>query len=190
MNSVTFVPSSNYTGVVEIPFTSFGLTGGQVRGTVKVYVAPTFSDVAATNWAYEYVTQLVAEKVVGGTTPTTFSPNANVKYGEALKMILIAAGYPAQTELSGSNWASNYLTLAYNYGIVSSKNVNLNAAVDRNTIASIAAKALKISQASSINRGIVGPTDSRDGYVYALYNAGILNGTTTNGVNATTAPPP
>ena len=184
ISTVTYVPVSGYNGVVEIPFTSVSYTGGTISGTVKITVTTkTFTDVPATHWAYSYINRLVGEGVVDGVTPTTYAPSSNVKYGEALKMILIAAGYPAQTEGTGANWASNYLALAYRNGIVSSTSGDLNAAVDRNTIASITAKALKISQASSINRGIIGPTDSRDGYVYALYNVGILNGTTTNGVN-------
>lgn len=184
ISSVTYVPTAGYNGTVEIPFTSVTYTGGKVTGTVKITVTTkTFTDVPTTHWAYTYVSRLVAEGVVSGTTPTTYSPGADVKYGEALKMILIAAGYPAQTEGSGSNWASNYLTLAYNYGIVSSKNVDLNAAIDRNTIAEIAAKALKISSASRINTGIVGPTDSTNGYVYALYNAGIVGGDSSSGKN-------
>lgn len=184
ISTVTYVPVSGYNGVVEIPFTSVSYTGGTISGTVKITVTTkTFTDVPATHWAYSYINRLVGEGVVDGVTPTTYAPSSNVKYGEALKMILIAAGYPAQTEGTGANWASNYLALAYRNGIVSSTSGDLNAAVDRNTIASITAKALKISQASSINRGIIAPTDSRDGYVYALYNVGILNGTTTNGVN-------
>lgn len=184
ISTVTYVPVSGYNGVVEIPFTSVSYTGGTISGTVKITVTTkTFTDVPATHWAYSYINRLVGEGVVDGVTPTTYAPSSNVKYGEALKMILIAAGYPAQTEGTGANWASNYLALAYRNGIVSSTSGDLNAAVDRNTIASITAKALKINQASSINRGIIAPTDSRDGYVYALYNVGILNGTTTNGVN-------
>ena len=184
ISSVTYVPAAGFNGTVEIPFTSVTYTGGKLTGTVKITVTTkTFTDVPATHWAYAYVSRLVAEGVVSGTTPTTYSPGADVKYGEALKMILIAAGYPAQSEGSGANWASNYLTLAYNNGIVSSKNVDLNKAVDRNTIAEIAAKALKLGSASRINTGIIAPTDSTNGYVYALYNAGIVAGDSSSGRN-------
>jgi len=184
INTVTYVPNAGFNGTVEIPFTSVTYTGGKLSGTVKITVTTkTFTDVPATHWAYTYVSRLVAEGVVSGTTPTTYSPGANVKYGEALKMILIAAGYPAQSEGSGSNWAANYLTLAYNNGIVSSKSVDLNKAIDRNTIAEIAAKALKLGSASRINTGIIAPTDSTNGYVYALYNAGIVAGDSSSGRN-------
>ncbi len=184
INTVTYVPNAGFNGTVEIPFTSVTYTGGKLSGTVKIAVTTkTFTDVPATHWAYTYVSRLVAEGVVSGTTPTTYSPGADVKYGEALKMILIAAGYPAQSEGSGSNWAANYLTLAYNNGIVSSRSVDLNKAIDRNTIAEIAAKALKLGSASRINTGIIAPTDSTNGYVYALYNAGIVAGDSSSGRN-------
>ena len=50
--------------------------------------------------------------------------------------------------------------------------------MDRNTIASIAAKALKLSPVTNITSPFV---DSNDGYVLALYQAGIVEGTTNGG---------
>lgn len=181
LNGVTYVPAAGYTGVVEIPF----YTGNSSRaaGTVRIYVvAKSFSDVAASDWSATYINRLYASKIVSGTSATTFSPKANVKYGEALKMILRAAGYSEQPE-SGSHWASGYLSLANRYGIVASTNIDLDSYVNRVTIAEIAAKALKLSKASSIDTGITGPTDTTNGYVYALYNAGIISGDSTSGSN-------
>lgn len=177
LNSITYVPRANYTGVVEIPFTASSLTGVTFSGTVKVYVvAKPFADVNPSAWSAPYINRLYASGVVGGTSATTFSPKANMKYGEALKMILLAAGYPKQAETGGNHWATNYLTLAYRNGIVSSTNIDLNALVDRNTIAEITAKALGLSKATRVDAGIIGPSDSSNGYVLALYNAGIVGG--------------
>ena len=49
--------------------------------------------------------------VINGFSNGTFQPNSNVTYGQALKLIMLAAGYPAQ-EKTGTHWASGYLTKA------------------------------------------------------------------------------
>ena len=178
INNVTYVPAAGYTGVVSIPYTGSNITGAQISGTIKVYVvAKAFTDVPTTHWSYEYVTELTASGIVNGVTPTTFYPNSEVKYGEALKLIMLAAGYSEQAK-TGSHWASGYLTRAYRDGLVTNPNLDLNATVDRNTIASIAAKALKLSPVTNITSPFV---DSNDGYVLALYQAGIVEGTTNGG---------
>ncbi len=178
INNLTYVPAAGYTGVVSIPYTGSNITGTQVSGTVKVYVvAKAFTDVPTTLWSYEYVTELTASGIVNGVTPTTFYPNSDVKYGEALKLIMLAAGYSEQAK-TGSHWASGYLTRAYRDGLVTNPNIDLNATVDRNTIASIAAKALKLSPVTNITSPFV---DSNDGYVLALHQAGIVEGTTNGG---------
>lgn len=183
ISTLTYVPAANYTGVVTIPFTGSNIMGGSVSGSVKIYVAKSFPDVAkGYSWASDYILRLTAEGVVGGNTDGTFAPGRDLSYGEALKMILEATGNSSTISKTG-HWASNYLTKAYQKGIVSSKNIDLDSKITRDQVAELAAKALGISAASSVNTGITKPTDSTNGYVYALYNAGILNGTTTNGVN-------
>lgn len=178
LNSLTYVPAAGYTGVVSIPYTGSNITGTQISGTVKVYVvAKAFTDVPTTHWSYDYVTELTASGIVDGTTPTTFAPDASVKYGEALKLIMLAAGYSEQAK-TGSHWASGYLTRAYRDGLVSSANIDLNANIDRYTIAAIAAKALKLSQVTNITSPFV---DTKDGYVLALYQAGIVEGDSSSG---------
>lgn len=184
VNSVTYVPLAGYTGVVTIPYTGYTTTGAQISGNIKVYVvAKNFTDVPSTDWSYPYVTELAASGVVGGITPTTYGAKQQVKWGEALKMVLLAAGYPKQAEGTGANWAANYLSYAYRNNLVSSNNIDLDSSITRLEMAELAAKALKMSPASRINAGIVGPTDTTNGYVYALYNAGIVGGDSSSGKN-------
>ena len=184
ISSVTYVPVSGYTGVVTIPYTGYTTTGGQISGNIKVYVvAKNFTDVPSTDWSYPYVTELAASGVVGGISPTTYGAKQQVKWGEALKMVLLAAGYPKQAEGTGANWASNYLSYAYRNNLVSKNNIDLDSSITRLEMAELAAKALKMSPATSINTGIVAPTDTTNGYVYALYNAGIVGGDSSSGRN-------
>lgn len=186
LDDLTYVPQAGYTGIVEIPFYANSLFGTtfSASGTVRIYVvAKGFSDVDSGIWYARYINRLYASGIVGGTGSSTFSPNANMKYGEALKMILIAAGYPKQVEVAGKDWAKNYLTLAYREGIVASTNIDLNGDVTRDAIAEIAAKAMGLPPSSTIHAGIIGPVDSTNGYVYALYNEGIVDGTSTGAIN-------
>lgn len=192
LSTVTYVPVAGYSGNVTIPFSAYSTTGNSIiNGTVTIRVTATttttvFTDVPTTGsqaWAAPYISRLYSAGVVGGVTATTYGPKQAVKWGEALKMVLRGAGYPAQTEGTGSNWAANYLTYAYNNGLVSSNTINLNSNITRLEMAELAAKALKMSPASRINSGIVGPTDTTNGYVYALYNAGIVGGDSSSGQN-------
>ena len=191
ISTVTYVPVAGYSGTVTIPFSAYGAAGGIVSGTVSIRVTATtpttiFTDVPTTGsqaWAYPFINRLAAAGVVSGVTPTTYGPKQTVKWGEALKMVLLGAGHPAQVEGTGSNWASGYLTYAVNNGIVSNTNINLSSNITRLEMAELAAKALGMSPASRINTGIVGPTDTTNGYVYALYNAGIVGGDFSSGQN-------
>ena len=183
INVLTYVPAANFTGVVEIPFSGSSLLGNTVSGTVKIYVAKAFSDLAGYSWASDYITRLAAEGVVNGVTATTYEPGNELKYGEALKLILEATGTSATVITDGSaHWAKNYLTKAYTKGLVTTTSIDLNSKITREQVAELAAKALGLSKASTVT-GTVKPTDSTNGYVYALYNAGILNGTTVSGKN-------
>ena len=187
LSTLTYVPTSGYSGTASIAFSAFTTRGTIVNGkiTISVTAAPTvtFTDVASTSWSYPYITRLASLGVVGGVTATTYGPKQQVKWGEALKMVLRSAGYPAQTELSGNNWAANYLTYAYNNGIVTSNKIDLTKSITRLEMAELVVRALKLQPATSVNAGITPPTDTVNGYVYALYNLGIVSGDSSSGKN-------
>ncbi len=148
----------------------------QFQGTVEIkpLINVTFADVKTTDWFYKDVMALAQAGVVNGVVSggvTKFNPQNKVTYGEALKMIMLAAGYTEQAPTS-KHWASGYLTAAARDGLISS-NVNLDAAIDRLTIATVAAKAMGIS---ADNYTATPFTDTKDGYVVALYRIGIITG--------------
>ena len=190
LNTVTYMPVSGYSGTATIPFTATTSGGATINGTVSIKVTATstviFTDVPTTGpqaWAYPYITRLASAGVVGGVTATTYGPKQQVKWGEALKMVLLGAGHPAQTELGGSNWAANYLAYAYQKGIVSSDKIDLSKPITRVEMAELAAKALGLQPENTIKTGIIGPTDTTNPYVYALYNRGIVGGDSSSGKN-------
>lgn len=140
----------------------------------------TFSDVPntpSTSWYYSAVTELANAGIVSGRSDGLFHPKDNVTYGEALKLILLAAGYEKQVEGTGNNWAMPYLTLATLEGLLPTggEALVLTDAVNRETIAEITCKAMKLSPVT----GATSPfTDTNSPYVLALNSAGIIFGTT------------
>lgn len=136
-----------------------------------------FTDVPSNAWYRTELADLVSKGIISGRDKNTFDPSGKVTNGEALKMILIAAGYPAQAQGSGSDWAINYRTLAENNNLIS-KGVALNAEMSRDAVAELAAKALGLSPVTSGKSPFV---DNTNGYAIALYNAGIIQGDLTTG---------
>lgn len=128
-------------------------------------------------WYYSYVMALYQNNVINGYTDGTFRPTGMVTYGQALKLILMAANYPEQTA-TGSHWASGYLDLAVGEGIVAQGQItNLDAAASRLDIAKIAAAALELDEPT----GASPFADTSEPAVVALYEAGVVEGSLVNG---------
>lgn len=137
----------------------------------------TFSDVKATDWFYQPVTELATANVIGGYPDGTFLPNGEVTYGEALKMILLAAGYPEQAP-TGTHWASGYQTRAITDGIMSQSVPSLDRKITRYAIAEIAAKAMKLPGVTAVSPFTdMASNYSAAPYVMALYQIGVIQGT-------------
>ena len=70
-----------------------------------------FRDVPAGSWFYASVADLYNRKLVSGYDAYTFLPDGTVTLGEALKLILLASGYGAQSPVDGAvmliNWGEH-----------------------------------------------------------------------------------
>jgi len=194
LSGITYRPASGFNGTATVSFTAYNSDNTKaVSGTVRITVTQpgaattnpsSFSDVpnnSSTAWYYTAVTQLAAANIINGRSDGKFHPSDNVTYGEALKLVLLAAGYPQQTELSGANWAANYLNLAISNSILpgSASDYTLSKAINRLTVASVAAKAMKLSPVTDTSSSPY--SDTKDGYVLALTNLGILQGDKSSG---------
>lgn len=131
-----------------------------------------YSDISSKDWYYRYVSPLTYSGVVEGLGDGIFAPNGALTCGEALKLIPLAAGYPAQSE-DGEHWAVDYLDLAYdegylNHGVVT----DLDAPISRLLMAEITARALGMARSSAPSPF----ADCNNGYVVALYEAGLVEG--------------
>lgn len=156
-------------------------SGGQVPDVddtpdVGSWVNP-YTDVDEDDWYYTYVRELSAKGVVSGYPDGTFQAQKALTAGEALKLILRAAGYPEQAP-TARHWASGYLTLAEQLGCLREGEVqNLDEPIDRGLIAKVTAVALGLGE----RLGVTPFEDSESGYLLALYEEGILEGSVVAG---------
>ena len=131
-----------------------------------------YSDVPEGIWFYDYVTDLSQKGVVNGYPDGTFRPDGTVTWGEALKLILRAVGYP-EVPQTDTHWASGYLSLAMSYGFVfEAGEYRLDAPITRLEVAQLAARAMGL-----YNTLMETPfSDCSDSDVLALYGVGIIEG--------------
>lgn len=137
-----------------------------------------FTDVAPDDWYYTYVKDLYDNDIVHGTTPTTFSPQGQVTLGEALKLVLMSAGYGDQIP-TGSHWASGFYQLAQENGFLpSGLSLGLNDPINRLQIAEIIVNVLDLSRTSHDPSPFA---DTEDLSALILYDHGIFQGNQVNG---------
>lgn len=137
-----------------------------------------FSDVSAEKWFYDYVMELCEGGVIGGRGDGVYDPDASVTVGEALKLILLAAGREEQGAEEGAHWASGYAALAREGSYLPDALLNnLDQPILRLSVARLAAKAIGYGQSFSDSPF----ADVDDGYVTALAEADVFTGMTAHG---------
>ena len=134
--------------------------------------AVSFSDVRSGDWYEKYVTPLANAGVINGYPDGSFKPNRTVTAGEALKMILLAAGFGTPNKTS-AHWASGYQSFALARNMIDQSDVtDLDASIPRQTVAKLAANALGLDP--SENPSVF--SDTASSYVMALNELGIIGG--------------
>lgn len=151
---------------------------GEATGTtdkeldLSKWVNP-YSDVKEKDWFYPYVRELSAKNIMNGYGDGTFQGEKTLTAGEGLKLILLAAGYPEQNPIN-KHWASGYQVLAEELGCVSREEIpDLDGSITREQVARVAAVAMGLEPRA----GRTPFADIDDGYLLALYEERILNGT-------------
>lgn len=136
-----------------------------------------YSDVREDDWFFNYVRELSAKGVVNGYEDGTFRQAEKLKTGEALKLILRAAGYAEQAPVD-LHWASGYLMQAMQLGcFAEGEAVDLDAPISREKIAEITTKAMGLEP----RLGASPFADADNGYLLTMYEEGILTGTIEGG---------
>ncbi len=189
ITSVTYLPGESSSESVR--YAAYSAKGallyvGAVRFGQET-PAISFTDVKSGDWFYTYVMDLAKAGIISGSTPTAYRPSGEVTYGQALKLVLLAAGYSQQAP-TGKHWASGYLAAAVRDSLLPDTvtEADLDRKIDRYTIAALAAKALHLPKSALTASPFsdMKITDSAAPYVLALYEAKIVEGSKQSGGDA------
>ncbi len=137
-----------------------------------------FSDVKEGQWFYSYVQDLYDAGIVNGVTATRFQPTGVVTFGQALKLVLMAAGYVNQAP-TGSHWASGFYDLAQREDCLpEGLDLGLDEPISRLEIAELIVETLDAERTSQ-DPSPFADTDAEAALI--LWDCGIFEGTTVNG---------
>ena len=104
-----------------------------------------FSDVPAEHWASGFVVQGVSKGYINGMGDGTFAPDANVTFGQIVKMLVCVLGYEEDAEAAGGWNGGGYLTQAGALGVTDGfANYPADQAVNRAEVAQLINNALTI----------------------------------------------
>ena len=144
-----------------------------------------FTDIKESDWFYNNVKIAYQSGLINGSSPTTFSPNNNLTYAEAVK--LAACMYQLYTTGSVSltndspNWYQSYVDYAKKNKIIN-KDYDWTAQATRAGYMEIFANALPDNALPAINSVADGSipdvpaTHPNAAAIYKLYRAGIVQG--------------
>ncbi|MDD7537818.1 MAG: S-layer homology domain-containing protein, partial [Oscillospiraceae bacterium] len=182
---------------IYIPFEAYGTTsktsktvsGTPVKGWVAITVenarTMNFTDVKTSDWFYNNVKNAYTMGLIEGKTTTTFNPDDNMTYAEAVTLAarMNQLYYSGKVTLSNSttgNWYSSYESYAISKGIISSALGNkANTKITRKDYVDIFYNALPASAYTVRNTVSSIPdlaNNTANAKVYAFYRAGILTG--------------
>lgn len=102
-----------------------------------------FDDVAASHWASGYINVASDEKIIEGDGNGKFRPEDDVKYEEAIKMIVCALGFGDDIKVDAKDWSEGYIKVAEDKGITSNLKGTKGKAATRGDIAVMSYNGLK-----------------------------------------------
>lgn len=138
--------------------------------TVAVTLTGGFTDVAESAWYYTYVTELSNAGIINGMGDGTFAPDGTLNWGQAIKLLLLTAGYDEQAP-TGAHWASGYMDAAAAGGLID-RQIDPDTEITRLEFCRVAAGLLDAETTVSASPF----TDTTDRSVLALYELGIIDG--------------
>ncbi len=110
--------------------------------TEKAAGATDFDDVAKTHWASGYINTASAEGIINGDGNGKFRPEDEVKYEEAVKMVVCALGLGDEVEADAKDWSKGYLAVAEEKSITDSLKGKKGEAATRADISVMVCNAL------------------------------------------------
>ena len=123
-------------------------------------------------WFYHYIMELSEENVITGYPNGNYGPYDTTTTGAAVTLLMRAVGAPEQPA-ADNHWAGGFINYAHEKGFLDKDRLgNYDGNISRVKIAEIAAKSLGLAKSKSKSPYI----DVDNGYVTALYEAGIVMG--------------
>ena len=101
-----------------------------------------YSDVKATDWFAGDVNLATQMGVISGDGDGTFRPNDQVKYEEAVKMIVAALGYNREYVMKQGGWPTGYLVIATQAEVTKGLSVTAGEPAYRGVVAKLVYQAL------------------------------------------------
>ncbi|WP_240374033.1 DUF3993 domain-containing protein [Bacillus piscicola] len=171
------------TRTVTLVETSDGLRVKNVRGAVK-YDTP-FFDVKKDYWAFDAITYLTDQGIIGGYPDGTFHPNDHLKRGQAVTMIARALDWDTTSasadfsDVDRDYYAANAIAYAASEGVLNGYpdgTFRPNATITRAQMSAIIGKAFEIGTDSSSPFRDVTTKTTGYGEINKLYNLGVISG--------------
>ena len=166
---------------------TFTLTVEDAAVVAPPHTAFPFIDVLPSDWFYNDVKTAYEMGLINGKTTTTFAPNDNLTYAEAVKLAACMRQYYTAGSVTLVNgnpvWYSSYVDYAQANGIISgSADYNWTAPATRAGYMAIFANALPDAALTAINTVTSGAipdvplSHAQATAIYMLYRAGIVEG--------------
>ncbi len=97
-----------------------------------------FLDVPSDHWATGYINYASSTGIINGDGNGSFRPGDQVKYEEAIKMVVCALGYGEDVIMDTDDWSAGYISLAEEKGITKNLQGQKGTAASRGDIAVMA----------------------------------------------------
>ncbi len=113
-----------------------------------------FDDVAKGNWAEGYISYCYENGYVNGMTESSFSPDENVTYEQAIKMVVCASGVGTE-ELSkvGPKWYSGYINVAKKNKLLDGVEYEIGEPAPRSFVAQIVYNSMLVRGENKVANG-------------------------------------
>jgi len=132
-----------------------------------------FEDVDESLWANDYIYIAKGFGIINGTTATTFEPEANITYEQAIKMIVVALGYDIEAKEKGG-YPNGYIAVANDLGILSDVKFNSADMTTRGNIAIIIRKTLDVPFYFLFNDGEAIQREKSDLTLFELHTQSLI----------------
>ena len=100
--------------------------GGVFPGEAYSKTSPSlYKDLGANHWARDYIEDLSKKGLIDGYSDKTFRPEANIKTGEFVKLIITSQGMRPLNGKEKSHWASGYYEKALKLGYLCECRISL-----------------------------------------------------------------